>query len=302
MLWALIGEETLLVDRALKKLLGELVPSETRDFNFDRFEGAEVQARRLLEITETLPVFASHRVILVVNAQEIRKSEGELLEPCLSRLPETTHLILIAETIDRRLGFWKTVLESAKVRQFKSLTPREVPQWITEESRGAGYGIAHEAARWVGDAVGTDLVLLQSTLQKVFLSVGKKREISLPDVEACVGGISWKSVFDLTDAVGRRDLSKALVLFQSMFSVGESPIALLAILARHFRILIRVREGQTDGVPPYFLGDYQRQAGQFSSKRLQEKMEKIFLTDWSLKSSALRDSLLFERLLIDLCR
>jgi DNA polymerase-3 subunit delta len=302
MIFALIGEEALLVRRALERLLAERLPPAARDFNFDRFEGREVEARKIAEIAKTLPVLSPRRLLLIREAEAIKKGELERLEPLLVSLPETTDLVFAAGKVDRRLRFWQRVAEFGKVREFRPLYPREVPAWVAEEAGSRGFRIDADAVSWLVAALGTDLSLLHATLEKLDLLRGDRKAVSLPEVEACVAAFSWKSVFDLTDAVGRKDLGQAAALFKRMFAAGESPVALLALLARHFRILLKVKEGGTAGIPPFFLKDYQRQSSAFRKEELLEKNERLFHADWALKSSPLPSTILFEQLLFDLCR
>ena len=304
MILALVGEESFLIRRELNKVLDERLPSAARDFNFDAIEGGDVEAKRLMEIARTFPVFSgvptSRRVIWVKNSHELKKSEMDRLGPLLSEIPETTDLILTGGKPDRRLSFWQKVGAIGKVREFRPLYPREVPNWVSQETRAAGLQISPDAAQWLGSFVAPDLSLLHMTLQKLFLLKGSERTISLADVESAVTSFSWRSVFELTDAVGRRDLAGSLRLFRGMFTAGESPVGLLTILARHFRILLKVKEGESEGIPPFFLKDYQTQAARFDRSVLADRMEKIFRADWALKSSPLGQRIVFERLLMEL--
>ena len=302
MIYALIGGEPFLIRRALEKLLAERLASSAREFNFDALEGGEVEARRVMELARLLPVLAPRRVVLLRNADALRKGEGDKLSSFLSQIPETTDLILTAERADQRLLFWQRVGEIGKVREFRSLYHREVVPWVQEEVAKAGYRVDLEAARWLVESLGTDLSLVHSTLEKLYLLKGGERDISLEDLLSCVNPFSWRSVFDLVDAVAKRDLPQSLRLFKRMFTAGESPIALLGQLAWHLRTLSKVKEGEVKGISPFFLKKYQAQAGQFPMETLNEKRERLFLADWALKSSPVSTVLLFERLLMDLCR
>ncbi|HEX5035876.1 MAG TPA: DNA polymerase III subunit delta [bacterium] len=302
MIFALVGEEALLLRRALDKLLSERVDAAAKDFNFDVFEGAEVESKKLADIVGLLPMMAPRRVVLIRNAQGLKKGELEDLTELLTKIPESTDLIFAAEKADMRTSFWQKVAKLGKLRDFKPLDAREAPQWLAEEARSAGFSIDFQSAQWLVSAVGNDLSALQSTLEKIYLLKGADKKISLADVESCVTAVSWKSIFDLTDAVGARNLERSVKLYRRMQSSGESPIALVGLLGRHFRILSKVKEGDSGGVPPFFLKDYQRQASVFDAVRLEDKREKIFHTDWALKSSPIDSDLLFERLLMDLCR
>lgn len=302
MIFAFVGEENLLLRRALEKHLAERVDPAAKDFNFDVLEGPEVESRKLADLIGLLPMMAPRRVILVRNAQALKKGEMEGLTELLAKVPETTDLIFAGEKGDMRTSFWQKVSKLGKLKEFKPLDAREAPSWVTEEARTAGFQIEFQAAQWMVSALGNDLSTLQSALEKIYLLKAGEKRITLADVEACVTAVSWRSIFDLTDAVGQRSLERSLSLYRRMQTSGESPIALLGLLARHFRILSKVKEGDSAGVPPFFLKDYQRQAGFFDERRLEEKREKLFQSDWALKSSPIDSDVLFERLLMDLCR
>lgn len=302
MIFALVGEESFLVQRSLQKLLSERAPPASRDFNLDTFEGGEVSASEVMEGVGTLPVLAPRRVVLIRDAHQLKKGEMEKLESFLPKIPETADLILVAEKVDRRLAFWQRVFEIGRAKEFRPLYEREIPPWIDEEAASAGYRVSPEAARWMVTALGTGLSLIHSTLEKLYLLKGEQKNISLEDVESSITSFSWKSVFDLAEAVGRKDLPQALKLFRRMFAAGESPVALLGQLAWHFRTVGKVKEGESGGVSPFFLKKYQAQANEFSWEALNQKRERLFSTDWALKGSPVPPALLFETLLIELCR
>lgn len=302
MIYSVIGSESVLVKEALDKLLSERLDPNSKDFNFDVFEPGSLEIKKVASALGTLPVFAPRRVVVIKSAHELKKGEMEDLSDLLDQVPESTDLIFVAEKADARMAFWQKLAKKAKTMEIRPPEPRETPHWVVQEARKSGYLIDAAAASWLVAAVGADLAGLRSALEKIYLLIGAQKQIALQDVEACVTAVSWKTIFELTDAVGARKLDKALTLFHRMEESGESPIAMLALLARHFRILSKVKEGDSAGVPPFFLKDYQAQAGRFDDVRLEQKREKLFQTDWALKSSPIDKNLLFERLLMDLCR
>ncbi len=301
MIIAIIGEEFFLVKKALTKLLDERCPQSVRDFNLDVYEAADIDAKRLAAGLGTLPMMAERRCVLIKNAHELRKSDMEALEPLLPQVPETTDLVFVGAKADNRFGFWKNLLKAAKVMEFKPLSPAEVPRWLTDQAKVSGYRLDADAAALIEAGVGTDLMALQSALEKLYSYVHPHKEIEASDVEACVTTFSWKNVFELTDAVARKNVERALKLFHEMSLSGESPIAFVALLARHFRILSKVKEGDTAGLFFKLIDDYKRQAASFTPQKLAEKRDRLFFADWHLKSSPLPARLVFERLVMDLC-
>ncbi len=305
MINALVGTEHFLIERACARLKERLLQGLS-DFDFDQFAAGVTPVTRVLESLNTLPFLGGKRVLIIKEVEKFKKEDLETLEPALKNLPESIELLLVGGKIDRRFRFWQTVEKQGKLVEYKTLYPREVPGWMNEELRSHGVKIQPKALSWLAGVVGVDVGSIAATLEKLRLLIGDRNEITLQDVERCVTAFSWKSLFDLTDAVGTRNKSLSLKLFRSMAASGESPVGLLALIARHFRILFKIksspRQGATDfGISPYFFKDYVRQAERFSLPDLKKVYENIFHTDWNLKSSPLPGEVIFERLLWELC-
>lgn len=284
------------VEREYRRLRAALLGPSLQEFNLDLLEGRETTAVRILECCRLLPVLAKCRVVVVREADQIPKGELEKLEASLEEIARSSELILLAEKPDRRVRFWQRIAAVARWREFRPLYPREISAWIREEEKK----IRPEAVDWLAGRFGSEQGLIASTLEKARL-LGGTTEITVGDLEAVTGPFPFRSVFDLTDAIGSRERSRALSLLARILSSGEHPVGLLTLIARHFRILLKVKEtGQ--GAPPYFLKNYQEQSKGFTRRMLRQGVERIFKTDWELKSSRLAPPLVLERLIWDLCR
>lgn len=293
--------ENFQVQRAYQKLLSQLLSGGLKEFNLDRLVGKEATAARIQEKCCTLPMMAPRRVVVIEDAQEMRREELEKLEPQLGAIAKNAELIFLAEKLDRRLKVWQKVAEIGRWLEFRPLSGREAPRWILEECRLRQKKIRSEAVDWLAERFGSEAGLIASALEKVALLMGAREEITIEDLEQTVSSFSWRSLFELTDAIGAKRPEKALSLFRQMMLSGESPVGILALIARHFRILFKVKE-TGEGAPPYFLKNYQQQANGFSEPSLRGGIGRIFRTDWELKSSRLAPDLLMERLIWELCR
>ena len=65
-----------------------------------------------------------------------------------------------------------------------------------------------------------------------------------------VADASTSSVFDLVDALGKRDGQRAAHELHHLLDQGENPLGLLAMIVRQFRLLILVKELQARHLPP----------------------------------------------------
>ncbi len=303
MILLLSGEETFLRQRFEKKCIEERLPKEARDFNLDIFEGSSVKASKLLEIAQTFPAFSTSRMIVLRDADDLPRSEMEVLEGNWKLIPESTDLIFIADKIDKRLNFWKKLLDLAKHHEFLPMDDARATAWLMDESKAEQVTLENSAARFLVMALGTDAALLLHSLEKLILLVGgKNQKITLADVEKEIAGVRWQNVFALTEAVGQGQIGKALQLYESMLDAGESSIALVALLARHFRLLEQAcgREPIV-GIPPRFAAVYEQQSRKLGVQKVKEGRESLFQADWDLKRSKMPEKMLMENLIMGLC-
>ena len=120
------------------------------------------------------------------------------------------------------------------------------------------------------------------------------------------------SIFELVDAVGGRNYSKAIRLAREMVFLGEPVIRIIYMIARQFRLLLRAKsflqngcsERETAGmmqVHPFVAQKCIRQAGNFSLAELKSSMEKILQADSDIKGGTREAVLALELLIISLC-
>lgn len=305
MIYACVGSENFLVDRAFARLKVKLLAGLS-DFSYDFLNAGTTPIEKIIQGLLTLPFLGTRRVVLIRDVEKFTKADLEQLEPVVADLPDSVDLVLAGGKIDKRFRFWQTIEKKGKLMEYRPLYAREVSGWIGQELLSQGMRIQPEALSCLTAVVGTDVGIIAATLEKLILMLGERREITLEDVEKGVASFSWKSLFDLTQALGEKDRARSLKLYDAMLNSGESPVGLHALIIRHFRILMRLQSdrqvGAADlGVPPYFLQEYRRQLQSFRRGELAAKYERIYRTDWDLKSSPLPGPKVLERLVWELC-
>ena len=90
--------------------------------------------------------------------------------------------------------------------------------------------------------MGNNLQELVSQIEKLCIYCGNKELIGVADVKAIVSDTKVESVFEFTDALGAKDLGKALRMLTTLLEDGEAPLRILGGVARHYRQLWQVRE------------------------------------------------------------
>lgn len=299
------------VDRVVAALrraaLGE---ASGASFNLDVLEASEAGAAGILAAARTLPMFGERRLVEVRGADALDSEALGRLLPYLQAPSPSTVLLLRAERADLRMKFFTELKKRGVVARFEPLKERQVPAWVGAEARRAGVKLLPGTAEAIAEAVGTDMAQLASAIEKLSLFAGPGQPVSPEQVEELLARTRQRSIFDLTNAVGRGQRGEALRVLRRMLADREPAVRILAMLARHLRQLWQARElsGQPResiasrlGVHPFFVGDILEQARRFSPAALQRTHRALFEADRALKSSRLSEAIVLERLVLSLC-
>ncbi len=315
------GEETYLLDKALEAITKAACPEGTNDFNYDAFQGRDIDAGSILASANMLPMMAERRLVVVRDLQEISPKELEPLEEYFEDPSPTTCLVFHARTIqkkiDGRISIVKKLKKAAEHCEFKSLYENELGPFMKRQAKRRGLRINREVSAYLIDAVGTELAALDQAFLKIDLYMGKAedeepRAVTVEDAQAVVARTRNRSVFDLTDALGERNFQSAMEILDRMLLDGEAPLLLSHMIARHFRIVAKLQDpslrnagrGKAAGavrVNPFFVKDYKRHARTFSTDEVAEILRQLLEVDIALKSSPLDDRVILEQLLTDIC-
>ncbi len=305
--YLLYGEEAYLV-RQYKDRLRDSLCVEGDTMNTSVFSGKDISPALLIDLSETMPFFAERRVIFVENSGFFKKSPEDLAA-YLGELPETTYFIFAEEEVDKRGKMYKQVKKFGSVVEFKRQTDAVLMQWILGKLKKENKRITRPVMELFLDKTGTDMELITQELEKLLCYTMEKDVIEAADVEAiCANQINGK-IFDMVDAIGRKEQKKALDLYYDLLMLKEPAMRILYLVTRHFQILMQLRDmtgkgfdnkqmASKAGVPEFAVRKYLGQAKSFSLAQLEEIVRASVQTDENIKTGQMTDQLAVELLII----
>ncbi len=315
--YVLYGPEVLLKERFVQTLLTRLLPPGLRDLNLEVLHGDATDPGDLAARCLTLPALAPRRVVLVRGAERLPASAWPALGTALTPPPESACLLLLLATErDRLEGPPKRFAESvpgAVAMAFAPLREGEARTWLREEARRLGKRLTPEAAGLLVSLLGPETQRLAAELEKLTLFIGEAEQIEAGTVEALVGEERVRRIFELADAVASRDLEAALHLSRRLLALGESPLALLGMLARQLRLLLRAQESLVAGkrgadlarelgLQPFLGPRLEAQARQVSPAWVEGGLKRLARLDAELKGGRRDGALSLDLAYLDLCR
>jgi len=312
------GDESFLVGHWQKRLVeGILGKSDGGlELNFETFEGKGVAVTDIIASCETLPFMAEHRVVLVRGSelfQAGRKDDSEAMAKYIADIPESTVLMFIEDGVDKRGRLYKRVKDAGFVGDAETPKEGELADWAMKLCASRKKVLGRHTAFHLIRNVENNMQLLFNELEKLISYVGEDQEITIEHIDAlCTKSLDIK-VFDLMKAVGARDVRGAVALYGSLMNLKESPLMVLAMIARQYRFYLQCASlaesgvSQKDiasqlGLHPFAVKEFVAGGRSMSKDAMLGALEGCLETDFSIKTGKMGDAQAVELLIVKLCQ
>ncbi|HEX4756372.1 MAG TPA: DNA polymerase III subunit delta [Terracidiphilus sp.] len=335
--YVLAGDEVFLLDRCRGAVLKAFVPQDLRDFCLSDLDLTSTSIFEVLDRAQTPSLMAPFQVIFVRNLRQLytrgaKKDEFAALERYFRSPNPQALLLFIADFVripsdarrmdmedkNRYERLTETLGEHCGMVELARVNEEDAMRWVVSTAQTAETRMEPDAARELVDALGADMMLVSSELEKLLLYTSGRGRISLGDVETMVLAAKQRSLYELTDAISARDRVRALALLQGLLNSSDAgedaAIGHLYMLARTFRQMLVILEKnvrdsraiwqalwQGFRMPPFAADDLIRQARRYKNRReLTRALRLVARADLELRSSPPDKRMVLERLVYDL--
>ena len=240
-IYVLMGDETYYIDKICDYISENVLQPEERDFNQVILFGSDVSAAQVIDQCKGYPMMASHRVVILKEAQSLKNMEA--FEKYFENPVKTTIFVMCYKngSIDRRKKIIPRAEQVGVVFESKKLKDYQLPGFIETYLKTRKVTIEPKAAQMIADSVGADLHRLTSELDKIMISLsGNNKRITPEVVEREIGVSKDFNAFELRNAIVNRDVFKANQIIKYFDSNPKSGslYALLPLLFNYFQNLM----------------------------------------------------------------
>ena len=252
-IYAVVGSDEAEVKRVAVELAQKLTPRDAGDFGLELIDGAVENAdqavariRSTIEALQTLPFFGNTKVVWLKNAnflgdnaigraasvQSVLEELSDLLESGLGS--ELTFLVSATE-VDKRRGFYKTLVKRAEIQVFDRLDSgrsdweEEATEIVRRRAKKRKLQFDEDALDLFVLLTGGDTRQIENELEKIDIFLGKDRAVHVDLVREIVPLSRAGVIFELSNALAIRDLELALTLVRRLLDQGESAIGILFV-------------------------------------------------------------------------
>ncbi len=335
--YVLAGDEVFLLDRCRAAVLQAFVPPDLRDFCLSDLDLISTSIFEVLDRAQTPSLMAPFQVIFVRGVRQLytrgaKKDEFAALDRYFQSPNPQALLLFIADFLripsdarrielddkNRYERLKETLGEHCGMVELARVSEEDAMRWAVATAQEAGLRLEGDAARELVDALGADMMLVASELEKLLLYAAGRGRITLGDVETMVLSAKQRTLYELTDAISAHDCARALALLHGLLNSSDAgedaAIGHLYMLARTFRQMLVILEKnvrdsraiwqalwQGFRMPPFAADDLIRQARRYKSRReLTRALRLVARADLELRSSPPDKRLVLERLVYEL--
>lgn len=276
------GEDILLYDKALE-LIKDACNLQLEEFNFIKFDEDSFNGDAVIDTLQTLPMGSEKKIVLLKNITKLSEDFKKKLIAYLKN-PVLSSCLVIFDFFNK-FDFIISEKVSAKRLDEKSLA-----EIIEKEITDSGKLIKKDAVELLISYCCDYYSLIHNELQK--LKSCNRDVIETRDIENMVTREVEYTVFELTEALSKKDADKAV----SLLNLMDKDTKTFSLIANHFRRLFFVsisKESDADlskllGVKEFAVVKARQLAKNFSKIQLKNIYELLDDVDLYIKNGQMQ--------------
>ena len=311
--YLLHGDEDFGRERMVSWLTDALAPDAV-DFNSTPFHGDRVETDEFLRVYYSYPMMSSHRLLVLKACDKLTVDQCRTFEQVIQNPSETSILLATGGKVDMRRKLFQQMARLGHSAEFRSPYDNRIGQWISGYAGELKVVIEPKAVDLLRLYIGNNLRELAGEIEKLQTYLGPGNPITADAVNDVVAASDSGGIFALADSIGGQDYPKCQRLLHDILARGEDPGRILAMVVRHYKLLLRTRDFMSGasnsrkelashlGVAPFFVENYAEQASRYNSATLWRAMSDLLKADHRIRTLGRRQQVnIMEVMLFNLC-
>jgi len=292
----LYGEEDYLLTKELEQLQTAL-KQKNPDISVEE-HSANCAQDKLFNSLFTQNMFAPIKLIIYRGLFDFKEEKTDFLQKnIISDETENTLCVAYKGNPDKRKKAYKFLQANFEIKEFKKYEiwdKGKLVENIISLCKAEGFAINRNSAERLIDISGYNMWFISNSLQKIMTSLLPKKSISLEDVEELASSGEQNS-FEFVDFF-RTKQKKELFIFLDNIRKGEEAMGLHAMLSKHIRFLLQLKDinartveeyAKETGKSPYYLKKIVPDLGKWESSALIRILTELHEWDYLTKKGSI---------------
>jgi len=276
----LMGEETYYIDLISDLLENKVLSEEEKSFNQTILYGKDTTAEEIISVCKRFPMMSKFQLVIIKEAQDLSSKIDGLINYLLNPMHSTVLVINYKyKTLDKRKKIYKAIQKFGLILNSKKPYENQVSTWILNKLNEDNYTIDLKANQMLVEFLGGDLKMINNQLNKLKLLKPENNYIDPKLIEKNIGISKDFNIFELRNAIGSGNLSKALVI-GNYFSSNIKAYPTQLVLSSLFNYFIQIFQfhslnnksdinvASTLGINKFFAKDYHKAAKIYPMKKI----------------------------------
>ena len=233
-LYLIEGENDILVNKEINNIIGKL-----KDIDIIKINSLEKKIDDVIETLDTYDMFKRLKVVILYNPTfYMNVIEDFNMDKYLKYLnnPSDNILIIVANKINSRL---KVVKDTIKFFNYIKIKEININTYIKENLDN--FKMDNVTITYFINRIGKDYNELLNELNKLKAFKYLEKVITKSDIDLICKKNFDNTIFDLIDAIIKRDKSKLIDLYNYFTQNGTETFQILVLLANQIRLIYNVK-------------------------------------------------------------
>lgn len=234
------AESYRIIDDEIKKIV--------KNNNYLIFNAIKCSIKEIVEEASYVGLGIEEKWLVVSDADffgtgKISESDNDLLCKYLENPINNTNIIFTTlNGIDLRKKSVKLIKNKGNIINIPKMDKRALNTTLTNYLKVFDYSIDYQTINYIMDNSYNNLDIMFNELDKIMLYYSFPCKIKLADVIKITGEEKNNNNFDFVNAVVEKNLSSSLKILKNLKVYKVEPTALVALLAREFRLMYYIKE------------------------------------------------------------
>lgn len=242
-IYFLCGEDQYTLDLAVETIEKAVAPFVLSDFDKEVISAEKSQSlSQVLDLALSFPFGGGKKLILVKNFEKF--NEKKELSVFIKSPPNFTILVVTqpGKISDPSKEPYSNLLNMRALFEARVATGDELIDWLVKKAKQLGINFPGNIAQFLIDIVGEDKSLLEIQLQKLLNYLPDKEKVTTENIIKLASPTKEYSIFNLQDAVGKGNKSKAIEVAYNLFDSGMEIVVIVNMLSKFVLIVAQIME------------------------------------------------------------
>lgn len=239
--YLIYGNDYTLIKKEIDKLVNNID-------DVAKYDLSEVKIDYLLDDASCISLFGDKKALIGDNALFLTTSTNNIEHNLdyLSKYIDDDHeniviLIVNNDSLDNKKKIVKLINQKCTVIHKEKIDDKNINNFVINEFKNKGYKISIKDAKYFTDIVGKNVDVISSEIDKMVIYKNEDKEVSRSDIESISSKIINDNVFDLTDAIVKKDYEKIINNYNDLLKNGIDPVIIISLLGTQFTLIYQCK-------------------------------------------------------------